>query len=81
MPSFRPNASNDLKQAAIDEGKKVLFLRQYEGCNSKAWDVSRKNFKSFEGPRLQKLNSDLRTLKKNRNETVIDCLTRAEEIQ
>ena len=59
--------------------KSVLFLRPYKGNGSKAWDVLRKRFKSFERPRLQKLISELTTLKKNSNETVIDYLTRAEE--
>ena len=102
MPSLRPNASSDQKQAAIDKGKEsfeekqlhiwyelvqsldkksVLFLRPYKGNGSKAWDVLRKRFKSFERPRLQKLISELTTLKKNSNETVIDYLIRAEEIQ
>ena len=58
-----------------------MFLRPYKGNGSKAWDVLRKRFKSFERPRLQKLISELTTLKKNSNETVIDYLTRAEEIQ
>ena len=65
---------------ALDK-KSVLFLRPYKGNGSKAWDVLRKRFKSFERPRLQKLISELTTLKKNSNETVIDYLTRAEEIQ
>ena len=102
MPSLRPNASSDQKQAAIDKRKEifeekrlhiwyelvqaldkksVLFLRSYKGNDSKAWDVLRKMFKSFERPRLQKLISELTTLKKNSNETVIDYFTRAEEIQ
>ena len=58
-----------------------MFFRPYQGNGSKAWDVLRKRFKSFERPRLQKLISELTTLKKNRNETVIEYLTRAEEIQ
>ena len=65
---------------ALDK-KSVLFLRTYKGNGSKAWDVLRKKFKSFERPRLQKLISELTTLKKNSNETVIDYLTRADEIQ
>ena len=71
MPSLRPNASSDQKQAAIDKGKEiseekqlhiwyelvqaldkksVLFLRPCKGNGSKAWDVLRKRFKSFESP-------------------------------
>ena len=65
---------------ALDK-KSVLFLRPYKGNGSKNWDVLRKRFKSFERPRLQKLISELKTLKKNSNETVIDSLNRAEEIQ
>ena len=74
MPSLRPIVP------ALDE-RSVLFLRPYKGNGSKAWDVLRKRLKSFERPRLQKLISELRTFKKNSNETVIDYLTRAEEIQ
>ena len=58
---------------ALDK-KSVLFLRPYKGNGSKAWDVLRKRFKSFERPRLQNLISDFTTLKKNSNETVIDYL-------
>ena len=58
-----------------------MFLRPYKGNGSKAWDVLRKRFKSVERPRLQKLIFDLTTLKENSKETVIDYLTRAEEIQ
>ena len=47
---------------ALDK-KSVLFLRPYKGNGSKAWDVLRKKFKSFERPRLQKLISELTTLK------------------
>ena len=47
---------------ALDK-KSVLFLRPYKGNDSKAWDVLRKKFKSFERPRLQKLISELTTLK------------------
>ena len=65
---------------ALDK-KSVLFLRPYKGNGSKTWGVLRKRFKSFERSRLQKLISELTTLKKNSNETVIDYLTRAEEIQ
>ena len=102
LPSLRPNASSDQKQAVIDKEKEifekkqlhiwyelvqaldkksVLFLRPYKGNGNKAWDVLRKKFKSFERPRLQKLISELTNLKKKSNETVIDYLTRAEEIQ
>ena len=38
---------------ALDK-KSVLFLRPYKGNGSKAWDVLRKRFKSFERPKLQK---------------------------
>ena len=48
---------------ALDE-KSVLFLRPYKGNGSKAWDVLRDRFKSFERPRLQKFISELRTFKK-----------------
>ena len=69
----------ELKQA-LDK-KSVLFLRTYKGNGSKACDVLRKRFKSFEKPRLQKLICELTTSKNNSNKTVIDDLTRAEETQ
>ena len=48
---------------ALDR-KSVLFLRPYEGNGSKAWDVLRKKFKSFERLRLRKLISELTNFEK-----------------
>ena len=40
-----------------------------------------KRFKSFERPRLQKLISDLTNLRKYKNESPVDYVTRAEDMQ
>ena len=39
-----------------------------------------KRFKSFEGPRLQKLVSDLTNLRKYNNESIVDYITSAEDM-
>ena len=61
--------------------KSVLFLRPYRGKGSEAWSVLCKRFKSFERPRLQKLISDLTNLRKYNNESIVDYITRAEDMQ
>ena len=61
--------------------KLVSFLKPYKGNGRNAWDVLRKSFKSFKRLGLRELNFELANLEINSNETVIDCLTRAEEIQ
>ena len=61
--------------------KSVLFLRPYRGKGSEAWSLFCKRFKRFERPRLQKLISDLTNLRKYNNESTVDYITRAEEIQ
>ena len=58
--------------------KSVLFLRPYWGKRSEAWSVLCQRFKSFEGPRLQKLISNLTSLRKYDNESIVDYITRAE---
>ena len=61
--------------------KKSVFLRPYRGKGSEAWSVLCKRFKSFERPRLQKLISDLTNLRKYNNESIVDYITRAEDMQ
>ena len=61
--------------------KSVFFLRPYRGKGSEAWSVLCKRFKSFERPRLQKLISDLTNLRKYSNESIVDYITRAEDMQ
>ena len=64
---------------ALDK-KSVLFLRPHKGDVTKAWDILCKRFKSFERPQLHKLISELTSLKKNSNESKVDYLTRAEDM-
>ena len=61
--------------------KSVLFLRPYKGKGSKAWEVLCKRFKSAERPRLQQFISDLTSIRMKANESVVDYITRAEELQ
>ena len=61
--------------------KSVLFLRPCRGKGSEAWSVMCKRCKSFERPRLQKLISDLTNLRKYNNESIVDYIIRAEEMQ
>ena len=61
--------------------KKSVFLRPYRGKGSEAWSVLCKGFKSFETQRLQKLISDLTNLRKYNNESIVDYITRAEDMQ
>ena len=61
--------------------KSVLFLQPYRGKRSEASSVLCKRFKSFERPRLQKLISDLKNLRKYNNESIVDYITRAEDMQ
>ena len=58
--------------------KSVLFLQPYWGKGSDAWSVLCQRFKSFERPRLQKLISNLTSLRKYNNESIVDYITRAE---
>ena len=61
--------------------KSVFFLRPYRGKGSEAWSVLCKRFKSFERPCLQKLISDLTNLRKYNNESIVDYITRAKDMQ
>ena len=61
--------------------KSVLFLRPYKGKGSKAWEILCKMFKSAERPRLQQLISDITSIRMKANESVVDYITRAEELQ
>ena len=58
---------------ALDE-KSVLFL------STKAWDILCKKFKCFERPHLHKLVSELTSPMKNLNESVVDYLTIADDM-
>ena len=61
--------------------KSVLFLRPYRGKGSETWSVLCKRFRSFERPSLQKLISVLIKLRKYNNESIVDYITRAEDVQ
>ena len=61
--------------------RSVLYLRPYKGDGAQAWDVLTKRFRSFERPRLQKLVSKLTSLVKRDDESLIEYITRAEELQ
>ena len=59
----------------------VLFLRPHKGDGTRAWDVLCKRFKSFERPQLHKLIAQLTSLKKTSSESIVDYLTRADDMQ
>ena len=93
-PSVRNNATVQQIEASLRKGREilgekelhvwyelVLFLRPYKGEGSKAWEILCKRFKSAERPRLQQLISDLTSIRMKANETVVDYITRAEELQ
>ena len=61
--------------------KSVLFLKPYEGKESKAREILCSRFKSAAIPRLQQLISDLTSIRMKANESVVDYTTRAEELQ
>jgi len=61
--------------------KSVLMLRSYKGDGKAAWKALCDRFKSLERPRIQKLLTKLLNLKMEANESVIDYLLRAEELQ
>ena len=58
-----------------------MFLKPYKGKGSKAWEILCKSFKSAERPRLQQFISDLTSIRMKTNESVVDFITRAEELQ
>ena len=66
--------------SALDK-QSVLYLRPYKGDGARAWDVLTKRFRSIERPRLQNLVSELTSLVKRDDESLIECITRAEEPQ
>ena len=59
----------------------AMFLRPYKEDGPKAWAVMCDRYKSCELPRLQQLIEKLTNLKMVANESVIDYITRAEELQ
>ena len=59
----------------------VLFLRPHKGDGTRAWDVLCKRFKSFERPQLHKLIAQLTSLRKTSSESIVDYLTRADDMQ
>ena len=59
----------------------VLFLRPHKGDDTRAWDVQCKRFKSFERPQLHKLIAQLTRLRKTSSESIVDYLTRADDMQ
>ena len=65
---------------ALDKSS-VLFLRPYKGDGTRAWDVLCKRFKSFEKPQLHKLMAKLTSLRKIFSESIVDYLTRADDMQ
>ena len=61
--------------------RSATFLRPYKKDDRKAWAVLCDRHKSFERPRLQQLIEELTNLKMIANESVIDYIARAEELQ
>ena len=61
--------------------KSLLFVRSYKGDGPAAWKALCDRFRSFERPRLQQLIEKLTSLRKDQNETIVDYITRAEDLQ
>ena len=61
--------------------KSLLFVRSSKGDGPAAWKALCDRFKSFERPRLQQLIEKLTSLRKDQNETIVDYITRAEDLQ
>ena len=61
--------------------RSVLLLRPHKSDNTTTWDKLWKKFKTFEGPQLHKLISELTSLKKNIYESIVDYLTRADDMK
>ena len=61
--------------------KSVLFSTLYKCKGSKAWEVLCKRFKSAERPKLQQFISDLTSIRLKAYESVVDYISRAEELQ
>ena len=58
-----------------------MFVRSYKGDGPAAWKALCDRFGSFERPRLQQLIEKLTSLRKDQNETIVDYITRAEDLQ
>ena len=63
------------------EKRSGMFLRPYKEDGPKAWAVTCDRYESCERPRLQQLIEKLTNLKMVAKESVIDYITRAEELQ
>ena len=63
------------------DAKSLLFLRSQKGDGPSAWEKLCERFRSFERPRLQYLIEKLTSLRKEPSETVVDYITRAEDLQ
>jgi hypothetical protein len=61
--------------------KSVLLVRAHKGNGCAAWKALVHNFKSSERPRIQGLMTKLMSLRMEANETMVDYLVRAEELQ
>ena len=61
--------------------KTALFLRHHKSNGSKAWEILCRRLKSAERPRLQQLDSDLTWVRIKADESVVEYITRAEELQ
>ena len=88
-PIVRNNATVEQREASLRKRREILekkeqhvwFLRPYKGKGSKAWEDLCRRFKSAERPNLQQLISDLISIRMKANESVVDYITRAEEMQ
>ena len=58
-----------------------MFVRSYKGDVPAAWKTLCDRFKSFERPRLHQRIEKLTSLRKDRKETIVDYITRAEDLQ
>ena len=63
------------------DAKSVLFLRSQKGDGPAAWGKLCEKFRSYERPRLQHLIEKLTSHRKESSETVIEYITRAEDLQ
>ena len=59
----------------------MLFLRSQKGDGPAAWGKLCERFRSYERPRLQHLIKKLTSHRKESSETVIEYITRAEDLQ
>ena len=63
------------------DAKSVLFLPSQKGDGPAAWGKLCERFGSYERPRLQHLIEKLTSHRKESSETVIEYITRAEDLQ